>query len=599
MRGLFVVALALMAVFASAANFTTESFNTDIQIRSDGSMRVTESITVDFTVPQRGLIRKLPAVTQGARKRRLTNYTVESVQANYGPGWVGEAVKQMADGGDVSFRIGKSNVTHSGRVEYRLTYYVTGAATPFNDAQGVRTEFLWNLLPTNWPTTIPSSKVSIAFPAPTESSATARFVFGRRSDKTKTDLSATNPSVQTEDVKANLTSDRFTAELLTPVNPGQSLTVLLVIPGKSVVAPAPIIEDIPESRLQKIVRNWSWLGFGFPFLGLFVWRRVRDAKSPKVGPMVVQFDAPEGIGPMECGRLIDGVLDTRDLVAGMISLAQKGMAKITPMGGKFDGFRLELFWDRVPKTPLTPFERTLLDRLSEYGTTIEPNTLKGSFGQTMAKLKVQLDAHLVASGAVVSGSNNAGCGALVLWVVVGLIGVMAANRAAMGSAVIGGFITLFIGAVRSVSASHLTQSGTDTQRHLEGLREFIRRANEDELRAMSDREPAQALYERLLPFAISFGMLKEWSKAFAGMELSPPEWYDDPYHSSGLWTSYYMTDLLFNGTSEWTSSMNYVPPSLNSSNSSFGSGGGYSDGGSGGGDFGGGDGGGGGGGDSW
>ncbi len=40
-------------------------------------------------------------------------------------------------------------------------------------------------------------------------------------------------------------------------------------------------------------------------------------------------------------------------------------------------------------------------------------------------------------------------------------------------------------------------------------------------------------FEKFLPYAIIFGVEKNWGKAFAGMEMAPPNWYVGSAVSSG------------------------------------------------------------------
>lgn len=53
-------------------------------------------------------------------------------------------------------------------------------------------------------------------------------------------------------------------------------------------------------------------------------------EDPDGGPMVVQFDPPEGLSGAATGALMDERVDTRDISAGIFSLAVKGYLGIEP-----------------------------------------------------------------------------------------------------------------------------------------------------------------------------------------------------------------------------------------------------------------------------
>jgi uncharacterized membrane protein YgcG len=129
-----------------------------------------------------------------------------------------------------------------------------------------------------------------------------------------------------------------------------------------------------------------------------------------------------------------------------------------------------------------------------------------------------------------------------------------------------------------------TRSGKIAWEQVAGLEEFIRRAEADEIQAQERR----GIFERLLPYAIVFGLADRWAKAFAGLYTQPPDWYQpaNPSHFS--------TALLASSMNRSVHSMNEVFPSQPRSSGS-GGGGGWSSGGFSGGSVGGGFGGGGGG----
>ncbi len=138
----------------------------------------------------------------------------------------------------------------------------------------------------------------------------------------------------------------------------------------------------------------------------------------------------------------------------------------------------------------------------------------------------------------------------------------------------------------------LTTKGAELREHLEGLREFIRVAEADRLQMLqsvsgaerittSDRTAIVKIYEKLLPYAVIFGLEKEWAEEIAKYyDTNPPDWYSG---STGFHVAAFSA-----GLSSLSSSVSTSYSGSSGSSSSGGGGGGGSSGGGGGGGGGGG-----------
>ncbi|NCO88670.1 DUF2207 domain-containing protein, partial [Candidatus Roizmanbacteria bacterium] len=91
----------------------------------------------------------------------------------------------------------------------------------------------------------------------------------------------------------------------------------------------------------------------------------------------------------------------------------------------------------------------------------------------------------------------------------------------------------------------------------------------------------QMFFEKLLPFAVAFGVEKVWAKRFSNLKLTPPDWYRG-YGNNTFTTAYFISSL--NSSLNSFSSVSQ-PPTPTTSTSGFSSGfsGGSSGGGGGGG----------------
>jgi hypothetical protein len=66
-----------------------------------------------------------------------------------------------------------------------------------------------------------------------------------------------------------------------------------------------------------------------------------------------------------------------------------------------------------------------------------------------------------------------------------------------------------------------TRKGRAAWEKVAGLQEYIRRAGVVDIQ----EQERQGIFERLLPYAIIFGLSKRWGEAFENLYTQPPDWY--------------------------------------------------------------------------
>jgi uncharacterized membrane protein YgcG len=153
--------------------------------------------------------------------------------------------------------------------------------------------------------------------------------------------------------------------------------------------------------------------------------------------------------------------------------------------------------------------------------------------------------------------------------------------------VVAGVLSAIVVAITSRVMPRKTRKGRIAWEQINGLEEYIRRAEVDDIQAQDRR----GIFERLLPYAIIFGLSNRWAKAFADLYTQPPNWYQpaDPLN--------YSTLRFVNDVDRSVASMNRSLPAMPRSTGTSGgptgagyswSSGGFSGGGSAGGGFGGG-----------
>jgi len=119
-----------------------------------------------------------------------------------------------------------------------------------------------------------------------------------------------------------------------------------------------------------------------------------------------------------------------------------------------------------------------------------------------------------------------------------------------------------------------TTQGVLAFEQIKGLEEYIARAEKETLQKVD----VQREFERLLPYAMCFGLTKSWTRAFQDLFKTPPQWYSSPYAS---WNMIYFSQSLNRMERSSKEVLTSVPRTSGSGHSGFS--GGYSGGGSGGG----------------
>ena len=125
--------------------------------------------------------------------------------------------------------------------------------------------------------------------------------------------------------------------------------------------------------------------------------------------------------------------------------------------------------------------------------------------------------------------------------------------------------------------SRRTLYGAQVKHKGMGLKKFL----SGQERQLEFQEKQFFLFEKLLPYAIVFGVAKVWAKRFEGMTSYRPEWYES--EAGGVFTPIVFTSILSHNLSTIQSSYVATPTTSSSGFSSGFGGGGFSGGGFGGG----------------
>lgn len=522
-----------------------ESFDVRYNIQEDGTIEATETIRVDFGGLQKhGIFRyfytrvpcgdELPGAQQPvddcpSGSSREYDYSIDSVKKLDGSNWKYD-VDDAA--GKLTVKIGDADVFISGPQDYVIEYTVRGAMDGYDDHD----ELYWNASG-EWPVSMAAFTLTITLPEGAETMALCYEGFaGSNEPCTAVADGRTIRYATTRELSEN--------EQVTIVAGWQR--------GLVDVGPPGLKDQIGVSDFFTF-DNLEWAGLGgSAILGVLIvmsswWFYGRDRAyltvhyltsetqertKPMFGghPVVVEFLPPEDLRPAQMGVLLDERADTLDVTATIVDMAVRGYLHITelPKKGWFGSNDWKLTKMKEPDG-LNAFELKVFNGLFGSKTEVELSELKYKFADDLAKAKNLLyDDAMRQKWFAMKPESSRG-----MWILVSIAMVFLGIGLSAWAALIFSRGLLFLGLIpaaifmvfMSRSMARRTAHGSEMLRRVLGFRLYIETA-EKHRQAFNEQEN---IFARYLPFAIVFGSVGKWAKAFEGLEAtaaaSTTSWY--------------------------------------------------------------------------
>ena len=551
-----------MAIFlqlgsAVDAKEQIQNFDSKININKDGTIEVEEKIVYDFGNLQRhGIYRNTPYIkTNKAGKKFELEFENFSVTDENGKKY---QYKKSVSNENINLKIGDPNRTITGVNIYLIKYKVSGALTYFSDHD----ELYWNSNGNEWTIPILSLTSEVRLPvgvAQREISASCYTGYLGSKD---------------QDCQINKTDISATFKTIGILEPNQGLTLVFGFPKNIalLLEPKPYVSFwqsfVGKAILGMIILVAIFWYIVYPIYIPVKWLRegrdpsTRSARSGQVpGEVSAWFDPPKTktgrpLTPQETGALVDERVDIDDLSAMIVSLAQKGFMKIEER--EKNNFYLVKKKDSSDSRLLT-FEKKFLDEIFQGGETISLKNKKPSLNTVVEESKKSIYEKLVQEGFFPENPNKI----RTFYTVIGSLALTTINFALAFSAFLFG---------RNMPKKTLL--GVEASSIAKSLRNFL----VSQERQLEFQAKNQLFFEKLLPFAIAFGVEKIWADRFKDIDLKPPDWYEG--YSTGRFNSIALTNSL---NSSFSSFQSAATPTTSSSGFSSGFSGGSSGGGGGGG----------------
>jgi uncharacterized membrane protein YgcG len=593
------------ALPADSSTLTFDSFDVvyDLDRTGDGrsTLRVTETLVASFPEfdANHGILRVIP-VTYDGHPLRLH---VQSVTDGAGHGWHYDT---EVDSENMVLKIGDADRYVHGHQTYVIAYTLENVTRYFPDTGD--DEFYWDTNGLQWSTSF------------AEVSATVKLHDGLAELLQSTDCyRGASGSTDPCEITA---SDGTVSAHVSDLSAYQNMTIVLGFP-QGTFAPADfnLFDYLPPGGVVGIVGT---LGAA---ISAFVLRFTMLRNARGTGIIVAQYEPPSGMDPFLAANIVGA--PKKGMAAAIMDLAVKRKLKIVerPGTGLFGGtdFGVQQTEPEAENT-LHGSELTVMNALfSPFGgaffslrtpglitlrnvtaTATAPSEVRWlQKNDTVLGRQVVSITKNAALDAQRSGLRRKGGGVATL-IVVGFVvlaglgfivtSISAQTEIAIAVGVIGinAIVWIGLGLIALVAnRKPLTPEGAKLKEHLLGLKEFIRVAEADRLQMLQSVSGAERIdtdagsvikvYEKLLPYAVLFGLEKEWAGTLGKYyDQNPPDWYE------GGNISAFNAGAFAAGVGSIASSVASSYSGSSSSSSSGGSGGGGSSGGGGGGGGGGG-----------
>lgn len=496
-----------------------EHMDVSIALQSDGTAKMNERISYDFgDLTRHGIYRDIGFIkTNDTGKRYVMDFSDVTITDGNGSPYRFESNTQ---GDNLQWKIGDPDKTITGKHLYDLSYTASGILTYFPSHD----ELYWNAVGTGWPVPISDASVTVTLPKDVpEADIHADCFTGKAGERAK--------GCATERIDPR----SVTVRMSKPLSMNEGLTIVVGFP-KGVVAVLEPREQIPffDTFAGKItlvllaIASVLWYVVA-PIAVVRAWLVGGRDPKPAMGEAKAWFSPPKTphhrlLTPAETGTLVDERADLRDIYASIVDLARRGYLKIIET--QKNVFDLEKTKDWKGDVHVLPFERELLDGVFATGERVSIKAI--DLTRTLEKVKGMLYESLVTDKFFPSNPNTLRGWYIALAVVSFL------------------FVNPILFLVSLMFGQHMprkTLFGAEAAAMARALRHFLT----SQEKQLSFQAKNQMMFEKLLPFAVAFGVEEIWAARFKSLGMKNPDWYEST--SGGRFNSVVFAHSLGHGMS--------------------------------------------------
>ena len=559
--GKFVLGLFMMLFlpFSAHAQESIPYFHVTAVMGEKRDISITEEIRYDFgDAKKHGIDRFMPTTyaRNGATYRLRPK--IQSIQRDGHP----EPYTQSRVSADMRLHIGDAGTTLSSAHTYTLTYQSDRAYSFFPDHD----ELYWNVTGNFWPTNIEDSTFTMKLAPEIDRTKVKTICYTGAYGSTESDCSV---AMDHGDIVVKA------SRLLLS---GEGLTVVVWLPVGSVPAP-----NLTDEVMMFVADNGSLF---YPILAFIImfylwWSKGRDGR---LGAIVPEYTSPDHLsaGVLASVERDEQVPQTA-VTATILDLARRGYLTLRfAEEKKLFGNKINVTFVRSQKSiaDTSPSEQSILAGMFADGDEQTPETLvKNKFYLTVAKY-VQFTRKETEALKIYDASpmvTRPAYAVVAFGVALGLYAFMNTSLLDSVCAIATGLIIAIFG----YFMPKRNAKGQELLRRIEGFKWFLSVTEKDRMsfHQAPSRTPEQ--FYALLPFAIIFGVEKEWAGQFKSMMMPAPDYAEGSMRS---WNSVMFANAISDVHHDATRGMYSTPSTAGSGGSGFsggGSGGGFGGGGGG------------------
>ena len=536
-------------------DFEFASYDADYYLsrEADGhaTLRTVETFVAQFPDfdQNRGMIRAIPNDYDGIP----LHTSVQSVMDGNGAPVFFESTNT---GGFTELALGTDEFVH-GKTTYVITYTQQNVVRAFTNTSA--DEFYWDTNGTGFSQPFASVTARVHVDSSITQFLTGNNICyqGAQGTNDQCDI-AQAPDAAAPDAAGEL----FTASARN-LGPGENLSVAIGFQlGTFLQVPAevnPDVPDIPSPPGQSETGWWGSLGsiivtvLGLLGAGLTVVLRLVGPRNAKGrGIIIPQYTVPKGITLLEAADIIGR--PGSGIPAQLVSFAVRGKIRILdyPVTASGADYTLQL----LTAEGVDMLERELLIAL--FGVDLEPSAVQeigvtdDALATAISGIRVTVRPGVIARGFRAKRSSLPGILItvglfLLIFVAVGVFIASAFASAFSGwgfGSIFVVFLCVLVAAGFAWRPAVLTEAGAEQRDYLRGMRDYLQLAEADRFRMLQSPEGAQRvavegvnindkaqlvkLYEKLLPFAVLWGVEREWAKELAvyyDTNTAAPHWF--------------------------------------------------------------------------
>ena len=478
--------------------FVIDQYAIDVTISEKGYFDVVETIRVNFSEERRGIIRSIP--TRETYQGKTMKVDISNILVD---GW---KFKNYKEGKYQKIRIGDADIFVNGRQEYKIRYRVKNAFLFFDDF----TEFHWNLIGTEWDVPIEKVNYSIQLPNATDILNFAAFSGNKNESENK--------------ISIQQSGDKLIGSSRERLQVGEGLTVAIQLPVDAI--------DRTNATDTKTGERNGFSDFFFPIpaalaaLMIGFWRRFGRNKKIKNLPENV-FYPPDDIAAAELGVMVDDQANDRDVLSLIPEWGRLGYIRLRSTGEEVGEIKSDMFIEKLKDLPsnVPGYQSVLFQALFNDRSIVLLSSLKDTFYNEFSKAKSALKKEVRYSNFYDAESYklfHKGWFILIgiLCLIAGILVI-----ALMGKIVTGIIlITLMIPAfIIHFSKPKKSESGIQFLVKLKAFKKFLETSPERQVNSILEDDPGY--FEKMLPYAVAFGLDKIWMSRFETFNQEVPGWY--------------------------------------------------------------------------